>query len=533
MLPSKIFLGIAGDNFLHILQSLWTNDPSFMRNDSAGGVSQVGFSEPLQAAALDEVPLLTKPSTEKRPTIVAPPPVLVGPTSYSSNMNVMLTLFTALGASLLTGIIVFLLVRANTHPTGTTELAKIERLTAQNQGLQQHLQLVNDNAEARIDEYRRLLAVAQNDLKTQRQEFDAQLAKFTAVREQELKDRAVKLQEEESEEGRILAALAPVAENLHSLQTRLSRLEEQRHQQFGTISEQLKSAQQTDQQLQQITQSLESALRNTSVRGSWGEHQLVNIVEASGLIKQVDFFTQVTTKTEDGGLRPDMVIRLPGGKALPVDAKVPFDSFIRANELPVEGTVDQQKIRDGLLSQHVKAVRSHVDALSAKDYGRWLPGSPDFTIAFIPSESLLSAALANDPTLLDYAFRKRVALASPVTLWSVLKTVSFAWQQEALSQEAQEVFVLARELYSRLATLGGHVTTLGGNLGKAVESYNSFIGSLERRVLVSARKFQKLDEDTALAALSALEVTPRLLSDPEMTPRNNPDGAPAASSSLT
>lgn len=458
----------------------------------------------------------------------------VGPGLYSSSMDVFLTLAAALGAALLTGIAVYFFVRGSTVPPGAAELSRIERLTAENQGLQRQLQLVTDNAETRIGEYRQMLTSAQAELRVQRQEFDSHLAGLASVREKELKEQSRKLQEEEAQEGRVLAALAPVADNLQALQTRLNRLEEQRHQQFGTLSEQLKSAQETDQQLQSITRSLESALRNTSVRGSWGEQQLVNIVEASGLTKQVDFLSQVTTRTEDGHVRPDMVIRLPGGKALPVDAKVPFDSFIRANDLGAKLTAEQDRLRQDLLAQHVKALRTHVDDLAARDYGRWVPGSPDFTIAFIPSESLLSAALETDPALLDYAFRKRVALASPVTLWSVLKTVSFAWQQEALSQEAQDVFVLARELSSRLATLGGHVTGLGANLARAVESYNAFIGSLERRVLVSARKFQKLDEDTVIAKLTPVDAVPRPLTDPDMSPRPHPEiGSPDDPATVT
>lgn len=379
------------------------------------------------------------------------------------------------------------------------------RIQAKNQALQE-----------RCDEYREMLGQNRADLQQQRQEFELRLAQMSAVREQELRDRAQQTKREQAEQGQVLAALAPVADNLQALQKRLNTLEEQRHQQFGTLSQQLRTAQQTEQQLQRATQSLESALRNTSVRGSWGEAQLRNIVEASGLTDQVDFLTQSTIDGEDSKLRPDMIIRMPGGKALPVDAKVPFDSFIKAEELPQDGTEEQAALRNQLLSKHVKAVRSHVDSLSAKDYGRWLEGSPDFTIAFIPSESLLSAALEADPTLLDYAFRKRVALASPVTLWSVFKTVSFAWQQETLSKEAEEVFTLARELYSRLATLGGHTRTLGQNLAKAVESYNSFVGSLERRVMVSARRFATLDDTTVLATLNPVDSTPRPLTDPDL-----------------
>lgn len=429
-------------------------------------------------------------------------------------MEILVPILTGIVGLLLGGIAVFAWMQASSRGSGPGVAA---RLQAQNHSLEQQLRLVSENAGTRIAEYRQMLAGSQADLQRERQGFEARLAQMSAVREKELQAAAQQARQEEAERGQVLAALAPVAENLQALQRRLSTLEEQRHQQFGTLSQQLRSAQETERQLQRATTALESALRNTSVRGSWGEAQLRNIVEVAGLTDRVDFTVQETIAVGEATLRPDMIIRLPGGKALPVDAKVPFESFIRANEVPEGGSAEQQALRQKLLAQHVKALRAHVDALAGKDYGRWVEGSPDFTVAFVPSESLLSAALEADPALLDYAFRKRVALASPVTLWSVLKTVSYAWQQENLSREAEEVFKLARELYSRLAKLGDHTRALGQSLAKAVDSYNAFVGSLERRVLVSARRLQSLDEDTVLAALPPLEATPRSLTDPELT----------------
>lgn len=441
----------------------------------------------------------------------------VGGHVYGSLMDSLpLILLLVLITALATGGIVFILARRSGPTTDAAAAQQLTMALAKQQALEGQLRIVTENANVRIQEYQQRLTDAQAELQSQRQGFELRLAQMTDVRDRELHAKARQMQEDEAEQGQILAALAPVAENLQTLQKRLNTLEEQRQQQFGTLSEQLSASQETERQLHHVTQSLESALRNTTVRGSWGETQLRNIVEASGLVDQVDFMTQVTIEHGEERLRPDMIIRMPGGKALPVDSKVPFDAFIRANEIPASGTVEQQALREQLLGQHVKALKAHIDALAKKDYGRWVDGSPDFTIAFIPSESLLSAALETDPTLLDYSFRRRVALASPVTLWSVLKTVSFAWQQDRLTQEAQEVFQLARELYERLSTLGGHTKALGKDLTKAVDSYNRFIGSLERRVLVSARKLQAIDEETLIETLSPLEVSPRTLTDPAL-----------------
>lgn len=440
-------------------------------------------------------------------------------------MSILVPLLTAVVGFLLGGIAVFAWMHASARGTDPGTVA---RLQAHGQALEQQLRLVTESSGARISEYQHLLKQTQTEFQQERQGFEARLAHMSAVRERELQAGAERALQQESEQGQVLAALAPVADSLQNLQRRLTALEEQRHQQFGTLSQQLRSAQETEQQLHQATVALESALRNTSVRGSWGEIQLRNIVEAAGLTNQVDFVTQATIGTGESSLRPDMIIHLPGGKALPVDAKVPFESFIRATEVPAGGSAEQQALRKQLLDRHVKAVRGHVDALATKDYGRWVSGSPDFTVAFIPSESLLSAALEADPSLLDYAFRKRVALASPVTLWSVLKTVSYSWQQDNLSREAQEVFTLARELYSRLSTLGGHTRALGQSLSKAVDSYNAFIGSLERRVLVSARRLQALDKDTVIESLAPVAVSPRPAVEAELLGSSSaPDGEAA------
>jgi len=212
-----------------------------------------------------------------------------------------------------------------------------------------------------------------------------------------------------------------------------------------------------------------------------------------------------------------MVVHLPGGKNIAVDAKVPFTAFLEASSIPATATGEEGARRDALVKQHVKALRAHVDALSAKTYWAGLESSPELVIAFIPSESLVSSALEADPSIMDYAFQKRVALASPVTLWSVLKTVAFSWQQDVVTAEAKTLFDLSRELYGRLSTMAGHVDKLGRSLRGSVSDYNRFVGSLERTVLPSARRLSMLDESKTLAAPGLIDDIPRDLTAPELT----------------
>jgi DNA recombination protein RmuC len=234
----------------------------------------------------------------------------------------------------------------------------------------------------------------------------------------------------------------------------------------------------------------------------WGETQLRRVVEAAGLLRYVDFDTQSTLATDSGGTaRPDLIVRLPGDKALAVDAKVPLDAFLEASAIPLTADGAEGARRKTLLDKHVRAVRAHVDALAKKAYWAALPTSPEFVVCFIPSESLLAAALEEDPGLLDYAFTKRVALASPVNLWAVLKTVAYTWTQQDVSQEARQLFALGTELYERIGTVAGHADDLRKALERTIDSYNRFAGSLETRVLASARRFPGID-DTKLDAVA-------------------------------
>lgn len=316
---------------------------------------------------------------------------------------------------------------------------------------------------------------------------------------------AEKVQAQLQQEGKVLTALAPVKSALTSMQQKIADLESQRQTQYGTLSEQLAAARRSDEALRNTTNSLAAALKSNATRGAWGEAQLRNIVESAGLTERVDFEMQQSFTTDEGRKRPDMILHIPGGKALAVDAKVPFAAFIAANEIPETATGEALAQRNHLLEEHVKALRKHIDQLSSKSYWELVDASPEFVVAFVPSESLLSAALSTDPGLLDYAFDKRVVLASPVTLWSVLKTVAFMWRQEDLTSEAKEIIALAKELYGRIATMSGHTEHLRKALDGAVKAFNQFSSTLEHRVLVTARKLDKVDASKAIEAMSPIE----------------------------
>ncbi len=321
----------------------------------------------------------------------------------------------------------------------------------------------------------------------------------------------------EKQEGRVLEALAPVAQTLRAMQQKVDELEQQRSRQHGELSQQLRAATEAEDRLRATAEQLASALSNNATRGVWGETQLRSLVESAGLINRVDFLTQQSIDADGSARRPDMVLTLPGGKAIAVDAKVPYNSYIEASAIPATADAAEQARKNALLAEHAKRVKAHVDQLSAKNYFTGLDASPEFTIAFIPNEPLLAAALEKDPMLLEYAFSKRIALASPVSLWAVLKTVAFTWQQEVLTDEAKQLFDLSKELYARVAKLAEHADALGGAIERSVKAYNQFASSLETRVLVTARRLESLDESKVIPAPRVIEEQPRQLTAAELT----------------
>lgn len=309
----------------------------------------------------------------------------------------------------------------------------------------------------------------------------------------------------------VARAVAPLHEVLRRYEQRVAELEHDRVDAYAELREQVRSMGAVSGELRTETKQLVAALRAPQVRGRWGEHQLRRIVEAAGLLEHCDFSEQVTGTTDHQGVRPDMVVRLHGGRSVIVDAKAPFDSYLSAMEARDERT------RDGHLDQHARVLRGHVDALSAKAYWTAFAQTPDFVVLFVPADPFLDAALQHDPTLMEHAFSRNVVLATPATLIVLLRTVAYSWRQEALAKNAVAVHELARELYGRLATLGDHVGKLGSSLSGAVTAYNKAVGSLESRVLVSARKLAEMGvSDDELATPAQIEIAPRQPQAPEL-----------------
>lgn len=309
----------------------------------------------------------------------------------------------------------------------------------------------------------------------------------------------------------VARAVAPLHETLRRYEQRVVELERDRVDAYSELREQVRAMGLVSGELRTETKQLVAALRAPQVRGRWGEHQLRRIVEAAGLLEHCDFSEQVTSRTDHQGVRPDLVVRLHGGRSVVVDAKAPFEAYLSAMEARDERT------RDAHLDQHARVLRGHVDALAGKAYWTAFDQSPDFVVLFVPADPFLDAALQRDATLMEHAFTRNVVLATPATLVALLRTVAYSWRQEALARNALAVHSLARELYGRLATLGDHVGKLGASLGGAVTAYNRAVGSLESRVLVSARKLAEMGvSDEELTVPAQVELTPRQPQAPEL-----------------
>ena len=286
----------------------------------------------------------------------------------------------------------------------------------------------------------------------------------------------------------------------------------------AALTEQVTIARQSSDQLRAQTQSLVTALRRPEARGRWGEMQLRRVAELAGMIARCDFDEQVGMATADGALRPDMVIRLAGGKNIVVDSKVTLAAYLEAAEAADE------EVRDARLRAHARHLRDHVDRLAAKAYWAALSPAPEFVVLFIPGEAFLAPALERDPGLLEHAMARKVHIATPTTLVTMLRTAQYAWQQAALSDNARAVFDLGRELYERITGLGKHVDSLGKALTSAVSAYNQSVGTLESRVLVSARKLNQLGVvEAGLEPPRLVEETARALSAPELVDGPGPE----------
>jgi DNA recombination protein RmuC len=325
------------------------------------------------------------------------------------------------------------------------------------------------------------------------------------------RDETVREVAEQSQSVRAL--VEPLREQLGRVEGQLRGLETERARAFGELSRQVDTVRLSSEQLGRETASLVDALRRPQARGQWGEMQLRRVVEHAGMLDRCDFDEQVTVRDADGrAQRPDLVVRLAGGRSVVVDAKVTLAAYLEAAES------EDADFREARLQAHAKHLRHHVDQLADKAYWQSLPDAPEFVVLFVPGEAFLAPALERDPALLEHAFARRVHIATPTTLVSLLRTVAYAWQQQALTENAQSVFSAGKELYARLSTLGGHVDKLGRTLNTAVTDYNKTVASLERNLLPSARRMADLGVvQDELCPPRPVEAVANRLVTPELT----------------
>jgi DNA recombination protein RmuC len=396
-------------------------------------------------------------------------------------------------------------------------------------------QLKRSEAEqsARVEEERQRLAGTFAELSADALQKNNE--QFLALAETKLSQAQTAAQGELAQRHQAIAQLlGPLSETLARYELGLQQIEVERKGAYEGLSEKVAQLNVGNEQLQKETRNLVTALRSPQTRGRWGEIQLRRVVEMAGMLEHCDFDEQVTTNTDDGRLRPDMIVHLPGGGEIVVDAKVPLDAFLKLID------ADDDDARALHQASHARQLRAHVDQLSKKEYWKQFGQAPQQVVAFIPGDQLLSAAYEADPTLQEYAMANNVLLTTPTLLIAVLRAAAFGWRQEVLAENAREVQKLGAELYERLRTMSTHMQRLQRSLTTTVAAYNDAVGSLESRVLVSARRFPSLgvvgSETVEIVDLPPVEASPRLLQAIELvggsdedtvTPAELPEGGSA------
>lgn len=388
----------------------------------------------------------------------------------------------------------------------------LQTRSIENSQLAGQLETLRHSHEARLEEIR--------EMKTQLEEKFSTLAsgvlKSNSERFLELVSERFKQHKSAADEDlskrqtAIHELVKPLDEKLGKFDQRINEIEKARNEAYGAIKTQVLELTKGQATLGQETRRLVQALRAPKTRGRWGEMQLRQVFEMAGMVEHVDFVAESSVDTDEGLRRPDAIVKIPGGKSIVIDAKTPLEAYLDALENP-----EQQHEH---LKRHASQVRQHVKLLSSKSYQDAIPTTPDFVVMFIPGETFVSAAAENDPGLIEYAFDRKVLIASPTTLMALIKAIAYGWQQEKMAENAAEVQELAKELYDRLTTFAEHLDRVGKSLGQSVENYNKAVGSLEGRILPSARKFEAMgvvSAQTEIESPKTIEKEPRHLTATE------------------
>jgi DNA recombination protein RmuC len=441
-------------------------------------------------------------------------------------MDIAATILLALGALVVGALLGWLGHAQRVAPALREADLEAVRMRAEVDAAERQIAAVRERAEEQVAAARERaseqIAAARSEQENARRQFqalagdalDANSKRFLELAEERLKRSASDGEQALAKREEAVKSLVdPLTKAVELVRAEVLQAEKARIEGQGALVEQMRNVAEVSADLRNGTADLVTALRSSQTRGAWGELQLRKVVESAGMINRVDFTEQAQVTTEDGTLRPDMVINLAGGKRVVVDSKVAFLGFLEAQQS------DDPVYREQRLDAHVRHMRKHVDDLAAKKYWNQFEPAPEFVVMFVPAEAFLSASLERAPELLEYAAQKNVIIATPTTMLALLRTVAYAWRQEALAENAQKVLSVGKELYARLVTMTGHVTRTGRALESATKSYNQMIGSLERNVLTSARRMVELDvvdERDSIDEIKGIEEVPRPITKPEL-----------------